>query len=262
MRKYLRIYLRLIKLNLHLLFAYRGNFFNNFLSSLSWGFFSLYSVVLLTSRTQSIYGWKREELLLMNGIYGIIIGFYHVFFSVNFDRFSQVIHLGNLDSVLVKPLDSQFLLTFWRVNFAAVSRIIIAFGYTIVLAGQMQIVLTPFTLLYFLGITLVSLILLYSFWFVATTCIMWFTKLSNITELLFTLTGTARYPQEMFREGFWYLFVFILPLTFIITTPAKVILQRPDLLSMVALFGLSGFLFFFSRWFWKFALRSYTSASS
>ena len=245
-----------------MLFAYRGNFVNNFLSSLSWGFFSLYSVVLLTSKMQSIYGWKREELLLMNGIYGIIIGFYHVFFSVNFDRFSQIIHMGNLDSVLVKPADSQFLLTFWRINFASVSRILIAFGYTMVLTGQMHLAVTPLTLLYFFGITTVSIILPYSFWFTATTCIMWFTKLSNITELLFTLTGTARYPQEMFREGFWYLFVFILTLTFIITTPAKVILQRLDMMSIVILFGLSGLLFFFSRWFWKFALRSYTSASS
>lgn len=262
MKRYLSIYLVLVKLNFHALLAYRGNFINNFLSSLSWGFFSLYSIVLLTSRTHGIFGWKREEILLLNGIYGTIIGFYHVFFSTNFDRFSQVIHMGQLDMVLTKPLDSQFFLTFWRVNFAASSRILIAFVYTILVARQLHISPSPMTVLFCVLLAIVGLVLLYSIWFTVITLILWFTRLSNLADLLFTITGAARYPQEMFREGFWYFFVFIAPLTLIITTPAKVLFQKLDMTSLFLLIVLALVFFVISRKFWKFALRSYTSASS
>lgn len=262
MIRYFRLYYKLITLNFSALTAYRGNFINNFLSSLSWGFFSLYSVVLLTSKTQSLFGWEREELLLLNALYGIIIGFYHTMFSGNFERFSALIHFGQLDSFLVKPADSQFLLTFWKFNFAATSRILIALVYAIYLIGNLGIAVSPISVVAFFAMLIVSLMLLYSLWFIASTTLIWFTRLSNIIELLFTVTGSARYPQEMFREFSLYIFVFLLPLTFIITTPAKVLLQRIDAQTLLAFFGLAALFVIVSRKFWKLALRHYTSASS
>lgn len=262
MIRYIRLYYKLITLNFATLMAYRGNFVNNFLSSLSWGFFSLYSVVLLTSQTQSFFGWKREELLLLNALYGVIIGFYHTVFSGNFERFSALIHFGQLDSYLLKPVDAQFLLTFWKFNFAATSRILIAFLYTSYLIGQLNIVISPLSVISFIALIVVSLTILYSLWFIASTLLIWFTRLSNIIELLFTITGSARYPQEMFREFSLYVFLFLLPLTFVITTPAKVLLQRIDLVTVAIFFSMAVFLVVLSRKFWKFALRYYTSASS
>lgn len=262
MRRYIHLYGKLISLNFATLLAYRANFINNFLSSLSWGFFSLYSVVLLTSRTQSLFGWKREELLLLNALYGIIIGFCHTMFSGNFERFSALIHLGQLDGLLLKPVDSQFLLTFWKFNFAAISRILIALMYAVILIGQLSVVVSPISVVSFIGLMVVSIIILYSLWFIASTTLIWFTKLSNIIELLFTVTGSARYPQEMFREFSFYIFAVLLPLTFVITTPAKVLLQRIDIATLLIFFGLAVLFSVASRKFWKFALRSYTSASS
>jgi ABC-2 type transport system permease protein len=262
MNRYIRLYGKLISLNFATLMAYRGNFVNNFLSSLSWGFFSLYSVVLLTSQIQSLFGWKREELLLLNALYGVIIGFYHVMFSGNFERFSALIHFGQLDSYLLKPVDSQFLLTFWKFNFAATSRILIAFLYASYLIGQLGVAVSPLSVASFIVLLIVSLGILYSLWFIASTTLIWFTRLSNIIELLFTITGSARYPQEMFREFSIYVFVFLLPLTLVITTPAKVLLQRIDVISLGTFFALAVFFVIASRKFWKFALRSYTSASS
>ncbi len=251
-----------MKLNLDSLFIYRANFYNSLIASVAWGIFSLFSIVLLTSKTNMVFGWKRDELLLLNGLYGIIIGIYHVFISRNFERFSNIIHFGQLDSLLVKPIDSQFLLSFWLFGYATISRVIIAIIYTWYISNQLHISPTIFSVLSIVVLMIFSLLLLYSIWYIVITITIWQTRLSNLTELMFTITGTARYPQEMLNQLASYVFVFLLPLTLIINIPAKAFLSRLQSWDVIWLVTLSVGLFIVSRKFWKFALRFYTSASN
>ncbi len=262
MLKYIRIYALLLKMNLSSLIIYRAHFYNSLVASIAWGLFSLYSIVLLTSRSSVVFGWQRNELLLLNGMYGIVIGFFHVIFSRNFDRFSTIIHFGQLDSYLLKPIDSQFLLTFWLFGYATISRIIIAFLFTWHMLGQLSVRLTISQIVAGMLFAVCGIILLYSIWFIVITLTMWFTRLSNLTEFMFTITGTARYPSEMTRQLGSFMFLFFLPLTLIITVPAKVFLGRLEMWEIIFLPLLALVFLRISRIFWKFALRSYTSASS
>jgi len=209
-----------------------------------------------------VFGWSRDQLLLLNGLYGIIIGIYHVFLSANFERFSNVIHFGQLDSILVKPIDSQFLLSFWLVRFATFSRVIIAGVYTWYISKGLHVTPTPVSVLSIIIFMVFGLILLYSIWYTVITLTIWQTRLSNLTELMFSVTGIARYPQEMLHQLTNFVFVFLLPLTLIINIPAKVYLSRIDSPDAVWLLVLSVIFFVISRKFWKFALRFYTSASN
>lgn len=262
MKKYLKVYKTLLKMNLSVLIMYRANFYNSLIASIAWGLFSLFSIVLLTSKATIVFGWKREELLLLNGLYGIIVGIYHVFISRNFERFSNIIHFGQLDSLLIKPIDSQFLLSFWLIGYATFSRVIIAFVYTWYISNQLHISPTFFSVISIAILMIFSLVLLYSIWYIVITLTIWQTRLSNLTELMFTITGTARYPQEMLHQLTSYVFVFLIPITLIINVPAKAYLAKLQTVDVVWLVVLSVGLFLVSRKFWKFALRFYTSASN
>lgn len=262
MKKYWRVYKQLLKLNFDTLLTYRANFYNNLISSVAWGLFSLFSIVLLTANSTMVFGWSRNQLLLLNGLYGIIIGLYHVFFSANFERFSNVVHFGQLDSILVKPIDSQFLLSFWIIRFATFSRVIIAMIYTWYISNKLHIVPTITSVSGILILMFFALILLYSIWYMVITLIIWQTRLSNLTELMFSVTGIARYPQEMLHQLTNYVFVFLLPLTLIINIPARVYLGKIQAWDIGWLMAMSLIFFVFSRKFWKFALRFYTSASN
>jgi len=184
MRPYLTIYKTLLHLNLSALVAYRANFISNIISSISWGVFSIVSIVLLTSKTTVIYGWKREEILLLTTTYSVLIGLFHTLFSKNFERFSRMILYGRLDSILLKPIDSQFLISLWIVNYASLTRIILGIGLTFYFLHQLNIVLSPFIVVSYILITAMSLILLYSIWFIVATLTIWFPRLSNIVEFM------------------------------------------------------------------------------
>jgi len=262
MQRYLKIYLTLWRLNFSALVAYRSNFINSIISSIAWGSFSLYSIIILTSRSTLIFGWKREELLLLNGLYGMVIGIFHLLISRNMERFARIIHFGELDFILLKPLDSQFAVSFWLVSYTNFFRILIALIYTLVIMQGLHLSISLFQLFYFFILVCISLILLYAIWFLILTLTVWFTRLSNLVDVMYTLTGIARYPQEVTRQLSNYIFLFLLPFTFIITTPTKLFLHKSSLSDLIILVLLATGTLYLSRLFWRFALRYYTSASS
>ncbi len=262
MKKYLSIYKTLLGTNLSALMIYRGNFYSSLFSSILFGALSILSIVLLTSKTSNIYGWKRDEIILISTVYSIVIGIFHTVLSRNFDRFSRIVNLGELDLLLTKPIDSQFSVSMWVFNYTSIARIILGVLLTWYMVQRMQLNVGLVEIASFVVLTIFGIVLLYSIWFLFTTITIWFTRLSNIVDLMYFMTGFARFPKEMYQQLTEFIFLFILPLSLVVTIPTKAILNRILLGEVGELIILTLGLFIATRMFWKFALRFYTSASS
>lgn len=261
MKRYLRIYIQLLKLNLETLFAYRANFINHMIGSVGWGMMSLLTIILLTARVTHAYGWKREELLLLNGIYGTVIGIFHMFISVNMVRLSKVIHMGELDTILVKPIDSQFAVSLWNVNFAVILRIAMAAGFSVWVIRLLGVSISANEILIFVLLSVASLVLLYALWFFILTNLIWFSHLSNLSLFLFSFESMARFPKEMLAQLSVFIFITILPLGLAINTPMRALVGKLVVPDAILLLVLATIFWFMARKYWKFALRYYTSAS-
>lgn len=125
MKQYIRVYRKLVDLNISSLVVYRANFMNNAISSVAWAIFVIYVMVLLTSQVQEAYGWSRSEILLLAGIHTVVTGVLYTFFGRNFNGFSNIVHFGELDMFLTKPIDVQFMTTVRIINFTHIFRILI-----------------------------------------------------------------------------------------------------------------------------------------
>lgn len=243
--------------------AYRVGFANSILSTCFWGTFQIVWVLLLTSRVSFFQGWSRDELIFLVANYVfIIVGFFHLFFSRNFDRFSTIIDRGDLDLILVKPMDSQFLLSFWIVSFAHFFRFFIGIPIIIYLIIKIGITISVINFFSYLILVGFSLVLMYSIWLSFSTLIIWFPRLSNITSLLYNINGVSRFPPEMIYELKSFIFFFLIPFTLLSAVPTKTLFNKIISGEAALLILISVLLFYFSRKFWKFALRYYTSASS
>lgn len=262
MFRYLRIYKKLLGLNFANVTAYRANFVNSIVASVGWGFISLYSIYLLTNKINTAYGWSRQEILLFNGLYGMIIGVFHMLISVNMRRFSRVIHLGDLDLILTKPIDSQFALSFWLVDFTIILRILMAGCYTLWFINMLGIAVTFVQILSVITIAFFSLVLLYSLWYSTLSVLIWDSSLSNLVLFLYSFESFARFPREVAQQLINVLFLILLPITLIINTPAHILMGKFTLVEIIRLLVLSTFFFYLSRRIWRFALRYYASASS
>ena len=261
MRYYLRILAILMRLNLSRFLAYRMNFINTVVTSIAYGIFSFVYILILTSRTPTVFGWRREELILLMALYNIVIGgFFHMFFSRNFDLFAESIHLGKLDTVLLKPIDSQFSMSFGVISYANLTRVAIGFIVAIYIISVTHMKVTLFDLVAFVALSIFGILLLYSIWFTVLTVTIWFSRLTNLVVLLYHLNDIARFPPEMLR-GLGNFSLFLIPYTLILVTPTKAILERLTGWEIGYLLFLSLIFFYISRKFWQFALRFYTSAN-
>lgn len=257
--KYFRIYKTFFKFNLSELSAYRGNLINSVFSSLLWGGFSIVLVILLTTRTKEVFGWSREEIFLLFGVYNIFTSTFHFLFSRSFEHFAEIIHLGKLDSVLIKPADSQFMMSFTYVNITSLLRVVLGVAFTAYVLNMMHVVPSLFEIFFTIVIMGFSIMVLYSIWYIAATCLIWWSNLSNLVGVMFQVNASFRYPQQMFSAVSPVLLYAVFPLTLVATVPTQFLIGNA---SLGNIFWLAFFAFTFlaiSRVFWKFALRFYTS---
>lgn len=263
MKKYLQIYFHFLRLNLFVLLNHRINFINSVVSSIGWSCFSIAAILLLTAKNPSVYGWTRDELLILIGCVNIFLGLFRSIFSKNFERFARAVDLGELDNLLIKPIDSQFLLSFSYINYGGFIRVFLSMVFVwYILSFHLNISITIFDSIFFILFLILGISILYFLWFIILTLTIWYPHLSNINALMYSIDSVIRYPQQMFRQFGNILFFLVFPLTLVVAVPSTILLHKItlyDVLTVLITVVISGYL---SRTFWKFALRYYSSASS
>jgi ABC-2 type transport system permease protein len=90
----------------------------------------------------------------------------------------------------------------------------------------------------------------------------WLVRVDNLWILSENVTQIARFPLDIYQSAIRRLLTYALPLAFLALMPASQLVRGFDP-AMVGLGLVWAFVFAFgSRWFWRFGLRHYTSASS
>jgi len=262
LRRYLNLYRAFLRFSFHQFVIYRAHFINSTISTVGWGIFQIIWISLLTVRTKSAFGWSKNELIILAILYVIIIGLLHFFFTGNFDRLARLIDRGELDFVLLKPVDSQFMVTNFLQRYANLVRVALGIIFLFFYLNVTHTKITPAGWIGFIVFVIFGIALLYSLWMIYSSLLIWFPRLTNITDFLFTINGMSRYPVEMIREANIFILFFILPFSIAVATPAQILVRGTLNGDVLTLTALSVFLFIFSRKFWHYALRHYTSASS
>ncbi len=262
MKRYLSIYRCLLILNYHRALIHKADFLNGLFGSIIWGIFSIVAIFILTSRSPSVFGWSREELFVLIGVFNILIGgVFRTLFSRNFDRFTHMIQYGDLDGLLLKPIDSQFALSFWYISYHGIIRIILSLVYTIIVLSLAHIPLTFVSIITFLSLGIFGIMTLYAVWYLVMTIIVWFPDLHNLVEMLFAVDTLSRYPPQVLWAMRVAVFLIFFPITLTVSIPTKALFHTANGMDALLLICTGLGLFYLSQKFWKFALRYYTSAS-
>ena len=88
------------------------------------------------------------------------------------------------------------------------------------------------------------------------------TEVDGIIWLYRDLSGLARFPVSMYIEPLKLALFFLVPVGMMVTIPAEVLINVQPTYSIAVALAIGTGFFAFSLYFWKFALRHYSSASS
>jgi len=272
---YFRVLLTFARNSLVRDMTFRGNFLIETVSSMSWVLMNLGFYTLIFHYTPMLgegTGWGKYQFFLFLSTTLVINSLMQVFFMENAHEFSELIRTGALDFALLKPIDTQFLISFGRVEWSSLGNLVMGLllmAYSLwkveYLPGPVQVVLYP---IYVAS----GVAILYSLMITLATSAVWLGRNQTLYDFWFYITNFSRYPMEIYRGTFgdplrWF-FTFIIPVLIVVNVPARLLVRplnpkSPEdwILPLFAVFATVASLAA-SRWVFNRALLSYRSASS
>ncbi len=264
LKKHWKIFLRLQKLGLMKRMIYRKNFFLVTFAVMVQIFLNLIFINLIFHFIGNLAGWTYFETLLVYGTYFILEGLLWVLFG-NLSAINEHVRNGMLDSLMIKPIKTQFLISFWRSDPEDFARVVIGIGAIFYAVSHLNLSFLNLIFNFFLYFLLLinALIIVYSINLFLKTMNIWTISGRAFFSLTNTILNTSQYPIDIFYHKLVRtFFTFFIPLAIITSFPAKILSNGFD--AKIVLISLTlGITFFIgSRKFFRFALSKYESASS
>lgn len=261
--------------------TFRTNFILQCISSVGWTLMNVGFYLILFQYTDTIgaeSGWDRDRFFLFLATTWFVNSVVQSFFMPNAEEFSELIRTGGLDFAMLKPIDTQFLVSFRKVDWSSLSNF--AAGIVIAAISLWNLAhreINPFVpsiyevFLYALFVGL-GIIIMYSLMICLSATSVWLGRNQTLYNFWFYITNFSRYPMEMYDRGWgkplYGLFTFVIPVLLVVNVPARILAKpisprNPDELLMIGWAFVAAFAsVIFSRWFFYRALASYRSASS
>jgi ABC-2 type transport system permease protein len=108
-------------------------------------------------------------------------------------------------------------------------------------------------------------LLAYSFLVILTSTSVWMVRNQNLYEMWWLFMSLMRYPKDIFRgwaSPLSWFFTFIIPVMLVVNVPARTMVKVFEPATVVFMIAATVVMFWASRRFFRYALRSYRSASS
>jgi ABC-2 type transport system permease protein len=261
--------------------TFRTNFLLDSISSVSWTLMNVGFYLIVFHHVPNIgpdSGWGKYEFFVFLATTWLIYSIVQAFFMPNADEFSELIRTGNLDFALLKPIDTQFLISFQRVEWSALVNMIT--GGVLLVIGMVHlttraenpVVIQPGILVLYPLYLGCGVAILYSLTISLAATSIWLGRNQSLYDFWFYITNFARYPMEIYWQGWglplWGFFTFVVPVLVAVNVPAR-LMARPLAPRAWWEWPLAGFTVVaavsclaVSRWIFNRALLSYRSASS
>ncbi len=247
--------------------AYRVDFIVRFfLSAMHLGA-ELLAVWTIFHNTHDLNGWQRDHMLVLVGVYRLVAGGIRMSIVPNMRKVLTDIRDGTLDFVLLKPINSQVLVSIrefvvWRVTDVLLGAAVALYG-GFLLSER----LAPGPVLLFFLMLAAAFAIIYSIWLMLATLCFWFIRVQNIEMVFWNVFEAGRFPIAIYRPWVQWVLTFIVPLAFITTFPAAALAGTDGVAgvppwSPVAAILIAGLMLAVSNRFWRFGLKHYSGASA
>jgi len=268
---YLKVLLTFARNSLIRDMTFRGNFIIEAITSITWMLMNLGFYLLIFQYTPAIgnTGWGQYQFFVFLATTLFINSMVQMLFMPNAEEFSELIRTGNLDFALLKPIDTQFLISLRKMEWSGIGNLLV--GLALLIYSLKHVEFTPSLAAFILYPVYVicGVAILYSLMIVMSAASVWLGRNQSIYDFWFYVTNFSRYPMEIYQGRLgtplqWF-FTFIIPVLVVVNVPARLLAMpfAPEK-SYLALFALlaTGLSLFVSRQIFLAALGSYRSASS
>jgi ABC-2 type transport system permease protein len=260
--KHIRVVWRLWRISFQRAMEFRWQFASSMLNSAVSVGLSILMFDVAYARSPEICGWSKHQTLLLIGIFQLYATALEVFLWPNIGQMSTLVFHGELDGLLVKPVNAQVLVSLRNVNFAAAPKGLMGFAVIVYALSKLGVTPSASGIACAAGMLLAGLASVYALWFISMTLEFWFQGLWSWSYFVPNVFQFAQYPEGIYKGGWRVLFLTVAPVIVVANFPTKALLGELALQSALYSLGLAVVLLVLSHLQWRFSLRRYTSASS
>jgi ABC-2 type transport system permease protein len=274
---YFRVFLTFARNSLVRDMMFPANFIIETISSFGWVMMNVAFYLLIFEYTDQIGGdgaaggdWDKYQFFVFISTSMFINSIVQMFFMTNADEFSELIRTGGLDFALLKPIDTQFLISLRRIEWASLANFAVATVLMVYALPRVEgFTLTVWQVALYPVYVAAGVGVLYSLMIVLAAASVWLGRNTSIYDFWFYITTFSRYPMEIYNGpiGGWLRVIctFVFPILLVVNVPARMLAKplRPEY-AYLALFAIAATVtsLLLSRWVFQRALLSYRSASS
>lgn len=265
--RYVRLWLAFARFGLLRELAFRTNFLVKVVVEVLWLGILLVFYDTVFQQTSVVADWNAGEYLFFVGCYFALGGTLETLFLENCNEFADLVRTGDLDFILLKPIDEQFLVSCRRLDWSTSANVLMGIGVMIYGLNEIGWRFDLLAVVLFLVMFGCGVVLAYGFLLLLTSASVWFMRNQSLYEMWWLFTTLMRYPREIFLRVTWaepvgVVFYFIVPIMLVTNVPARTMVKGLDPLIVGYTLIATVAVLFVSRWFFGFALRRYRSASS
>jgi viologen exporter family transport system permease protein len=278
---YLGVFLTFARNSLVRNMMFRANFLIESVTSVTWMLMNLGFYLLIFQYTSSLgenTGWHKWEFFAFLATTLLVNSLVQTFFMPNCEDISDLIRTGGLDFALLKPIDTQFLISLEKVDWSSLSNFLAGLVllsvsvFHLTTRSENPLHLSPLTVALYAFYVLCGVAILYSLMIGLSATSIWLGQNSSLYDFWFYITNFSRYPMEIYSGRFGtplrMVCTFVIPVLIVVNVPAQIIARPIDPqehtvwpLAAFAIVATAASLAI-SRWIFTAALRSYRSASS
>jgi ABC-2 type transport system permease protein len=232
--------------------------FNDFI----WYFIQISIFEVLYLHTAQISGWDLNKVRVFLGCLFLSDTINMIFYHENLEQLSERVRKGELDVILAKPVDSQFMISFYRFHPSYFINFTICFSWLLYALYQVTGEITAWVVLKIIIMVLCSNVIMYSLRFMIASLSILIGRSENLSQIWYSLFRMSLRPDFVYPAWLRYGLLFVVPLAFIASVPAHVVLGlRSDwwvfgaMVVALICYSIGAFL-------WHRVLRQYASVSS
>lgn len=226
---------------------------------LRFGFFFFFLLVLI-SRTKTIAGYSQWEIFLFYLTFQLV-DVIPQFFLREVYRFRQQIVSGGFDYYLVKPFSPLFRSLIGGSDILDLPMLVLLFFLLWFVSIHIPSITFLGVILYILLIFNALLIAVAFHIFVLSLGILT-TEVDNAIMLYRDITQMGRFPIDIYKQPLRGILTFAIPVGIMMTIPTKMLLGIFSIPVIITSLLIGSMLLSLSILLWKYALKSYSSASS
>lgn len=260
-KKYSDIYRAFFKASFVADLEYRLNFVFLVLAEFVWYSTQLILFEVLFRHTQIIGNWNLDQMRVFIFLVLFVDSIYMILWDQSFSAFTEYVRKGGLDLLLMKPINSMFMLSSQRISISHIPCFFIT-GAGLIWALNQIPDFDWLKLLWLILLIPTGLSVIFCGRFALNSTSIIFTRADFLQYIWYSAFRLGLRPDAIYSGFVRIILIFILPFAMVASIPARILLEPTESWMIAWALVLPFTLFYLLKKYWRYCLSYYSSASS